>query len=146
MLIIGVTHFCQGEPLGNNDRKSVGLDGVSQNAFQLVLRQIAQADSKHAADQRAHHRMAESVSSNVGNKHTELITNPPVVQQGAHSGGAFTRLTECGEIVQADELLRRGIHDGHIQFTRMPQSVPAAARISQAYRVSDPILVASPQR
>jgi len=90
--------------------------------------------------------MAESVGANVGNKHTELITNPPVVQQGAHSGGAFTRLTECSEIVQANELLRRSIHDGHIQLTRMPQSVPTAARISQAYRVSDTVFIAPPQR
>jgi hypothetical protein len=68
------------------------------------------------------------------------------VQQGAHSGGAFTRLTECSEIMQANELLRRSIHDGHIQLTRMPQSVPAAARIPQAHCVSNAILVAPPER
>jgi hypothetical protein len=103
-------------------------------------------DRDEAADQGAHHVVAERVGAHRPDDEPGLVTPPRQLEQGAHGGRALALLAEGGEVLQADERGRRLVHRRHVERARPRQDVAAHERVGQLAGVDDAVGVPPPDR
>src|SRR5690606_15739146 len=97
------------------------------------------------ADETAHHRPAEGVGADVGGEDVTLA-RPVVSLQFAYGRRALPPLAEGGEVVQAEQRLRRALHRIEIDGLRPRDGVAGTQRLGAVHRCGDTVFVVTPDR
>ena len=103
------------------------------------------ADGQQGADQRPHHRPAERVGGDVRGD-AVAVARPVQPLQFADGRGAFTVAAERGEVMQPQQVPRRGRHGIDVQRPRPWRDEAGVLRLDTVRRRRQPVLVVPAQR
>src|SRR6478735_9269432 len=146
LVVVGIADLLQREAVGLHHAHSLVAPSPGHYLGRPAGGPASLTYCDQAADQRAHHVVAEGVGAHRADDETCVVPPPGEVQEGADGGRTLPLLAEGGEVTQAEERRGRVVHRIEVEAAGPRQHVPPHQRVGELLAVGDAVGVAPPDR